>query len=175
MEVKVYDDLLPEKVFNKIVQTVKTPTFGWHYNETVTYSAINRADMAEKDENFYFTHTLYDWGAPQCPHFNQIFNDIEGYLFEKADIDIKAIVRVKCNLYTRTEKIIQHDMHVDYEYDHIACLFSLNDCNGSTVFENGEKIESVANRLIVFNGNQKHASTTCTNQKSRININFNLL
>ena len=100
---------------------------------------------------------------------------MEGALRQKADIDIKALVRVKCNLYTRTEKIVQHDMHKDYDYSHTACILGINDCDGFTIFENGDKIESKANRMLIFDGLDKHCSTTCTDKKARININFNFL
>ena len=38
-----------------------------------------------------------------------------------------------------------------------------------------KKINSVANRLITFDGSIEHASTDCTNATARVNINFNYL
>tara|TARA_R100001129_G_C5252643_1_gene228799 strand:- start:183 stop:692 length:510 start_codon:yes stop_codon:yes gene_type:complete len=169
MKYKVIDNFLPDKEFEKIVNIIMNPTFGWHFNECVTWSD------PEADDNFYFTHTLYDWGSPQCPHFGDVFPVVEGCLSQKEDIDVRAIVRVKCNLYTRTEKILQHEMHEDYKYSHTACILGINDCDGFTIFEKGGKIESKANRMLIFDGQDQHCSTTCTNKKARININFNLL
>ena len=37
------------------------------------------------------------------------------------------------------------------------------------------KVDSVANRLITFDGSMEHASTDCTDEKTRVNINFNYL
>ena len=45
--------------------------------------------------------------------------------------------------------------------------------DGYTRFEDGTKIESVANRVAVFESNLKHCGTTCTNTKSRVVINLN--
>ena len=42
-------------------------------------------------------------------------------------------------------------------------------------FEDGTKIESVANRLISFPEEMKHRGTSCTDEKIRVVINFNYL
>ena len=42
-----------------------------------------------------------------------------------------------------------------------------------TEFEDGTKVESVENRMMVFNPCIKHRSTTTTNAMGRYNINFN--
>ena len=84
------------------------------------------------------------------------------------------MIRCKANLYTRTPEIIEHTMHTDFDFEHIGALFSLNTCDGYTLLEDGTKINSVANRMLIFDASKKHASTTCTNQNTRMNINFNL-
>ena len=45
--------------------------------------------------------------------------------------------------------------------------------NGYTIFEDGAKVESVANRMITFPANVKHKGTSCSDEKTRVNINFN--
>ena len=49
----------------------------------------------------------------------------------------------------------------------------MNTNNGYTLFENGTKIESVANRMITFPTNMKHTGTSCTDENTRVVINFN--
>lgn len=168
MKYRIIENFLPEEKFKQIADHVHAPGFGWYYNDIVALEDC-------EDDNFYFTHLLYNWSSPQCAFFDDVFRPIEILLREKADINIKAIVRIKCNLYTRTEKIVQHGMHKDYDYSHTACILGLNDCDGFTIFENGDKIESKANRMLIFDGFDKHCSTTCTDQKVRLNINFNFL
>jgi hypothetical protein len=166
---KIFDNFLPDNEFQAIYNTVKKAEFGWAYNEYVSeYGNV-------KDENFYFTHTMYAWGSPTCPSFNEVIIPVEKVLREKANIQIKAMLRMKANLYTRTETLIQHGMHMDYDYSHTACILGMNDCDGFTILENKSKIESKANRMLIFDGSNKHCSTSCTDQKVRINISFNLL
>ena len=52
-------------------------------------------------------------------------------------------------------------------------IFYMNTNNGYTKFEDGTKIESVANRLVSFPSNMKHKGSSCTDEKIRVVINFN--
>ena len=51
-------------------------------------------------------------------------------------------------------------------------IFYVNTNNGYTKFEDGTKVESVANRMVTFPTNMKHTGTSCTDEKMRIVINF---
>ena len=48
----------------------------------------------------------------------------------------------------------------------------MNTNNGYTLFKN-KKINSVENRIVLFNSDESHSSTNTTDCKSRIVINFN--
>ena len=69
----------------------------------------------------------------------------------------------------------EHSEHSDYPFSHKGALFSLNTCDGYTKFNDGTKVESVANRIIFFDASKNHQSTTTSNAKLRYNINFNFL
>ena len=88
-------------------------------------------------------------------------------------LDVKALIRVKCNLYPYSEKVHEHEMHSDSDYSHKAALLSINTCNGYTKLEDGTKIDSVANRVLIFDASKPHCSTTCSDTTARFNINFN--
>ena len=68
---------------------------------------------------------------------------------------------------------MQNNFHKDFEYEHKNALFYLNDNNGPTIFKNGKTVESKANRLLIFDSKLEHASTYCSDEKIRVNINFN--
>ena len=57
----------------------------------------------------------------------------------------------------------------------MGCVFSLNTCNGYTRIGDDVKIDSVANRAIIFDPNIDHSSSSTTNETRRVNINFNYL
>ena len=88
-------------------------------------------------------------------------------------MDIHALVRIRAILYANQGEQIIHDKHRDYNFPHKTALLYLNTCNGFTEFEDGERVESVANRLVKFDGSKLHNSSTCTDQKVRAVISIN--
>lgn len=66
-------------------------------------------------------------------------------------------------------------MHRDFDEPHTVALYSLNNNNGFTYFEDTkEKIPSVENQLFLFDGLRRHCSVSQTDTKIRANININL-
>ncbi len=94
-----------------------------------------------------------------------------------------AVYRIKANL-TISGNIQPIDpdqaMHVDHDYCTArpgvmtTGIFYVNTNNGYTLFEDGTKVDSVANRFLVFPGHKKHAGMPFTDDSGkRIVINFN--
>ena len=54
-----------------------------------------------------------------------------------------------------------------------TAVLYLNTNNGYTKFKTGEQVESVENRLVLFDGNVQHAGTTCTDKRYRAVFNLN--
>ena len=157
VEPKVIDNFLPEDLFLDINSKLSSDQLPWKWNTTITF----------EDEEFsdgYFSASFY-CGTILHPAFQVI-----APLLDK--IDPKALIRIKMNLYTRTEKLIHHADHSDTSYSHKGALFSLNTCDGFTVID-GVEIPSVANRMIYFDPSVLHHSTNCTNAPARMNININ--
>ena len=57
-----------------------------------------------------------------------------------------------------------HGFHVD------QLLYYMND-DGQTIFKNGKAVDSIANRMVLFDGGELHTGTTTTNRKVRCVIN----
>ena len=94
------------------------------------------------------------------------------------EIKIKSCTRIKANLTMRTHEIVRHGFHSDdndavYFQDYKVSIFYVNSNDGYTEFEDGSKVESVANRLVTFPAFLRHTGTTCTDQPFRVVINFN--
>jgi len=85
----------------------------------------------------------------------------------------------KANLLTKTEKTIEHKMHIDYKSDInkkiTTGILYINTNNGYTRFNKGKKINSFENKFITFNSNELHTGTTCTDENYRVVINFNYI
>ncbi|MBT7035242.1 MAG: hypothetical protein HN973_00805 [Lentimicrobiaceae bacterium] len=168
MKYKVIDDFLDDKYFDSLVtlftdKSKKGNTkMSWHFQSSISNKGII------EDNLFYMTHMIYDRNEPKSSHYEKLFP-----LLNK--LDSKCLIRIKANLYPSTESIHEHPLHFDYPYSHYGAIFSLNTCDGYTKLTDGTIIESVANRILLFDPSEEHCSTTTSNASARININFNYL
>lgn len=90
-------------------------------------------------------------------------------------MSISELLRIKVNCYPRTAEPVKSSLHVDYDHPHMVGLYSVNTCNGWTEFENGEKAGSIANSMVIFDGNTKHQSVSQTDEELRVNLNINFI
>jgi len=161
---KVIDDFLDKKDFLFIHNLIMNEPFPWFHMDSYKETGLEK----DKTNNFsYYLHMLYDDNVPTSQYFEQIVP----LIFDK--IEFKSLIRVKVNSYARENKLIEHDLHTDYDYSNTGAVLSINTCDGYTKFEDGTKVESVANRIVLFDASKPHCSTNTTNQQRRVNINFN--
>lgn len=158
---KVIDNVLPRQEFKYIQDRMMSLDFSWNLNLSVTDSE----ELISTTASYYFTHTFWDnfHTTPDAMMFANLLNSL----------GVKAITRIKGNCYPSTDKLIHHKNHVDYEFPHRAAILYINTNDGLTILEDKTEIESVENRLLVFDASKVHKSTTCTNAPCRINVNFN--
>jgi hypothetical protein len=159
--IEVVDNFLPEEVFTQIKNVLCGKNFPWYYNDYV-------ASAEKKDDLFYFTHMFYDTerGEEISPTIQLIAPILE-------KINPNGLIRVKGNLYPTYYEKKQDPFHVDYTFPHRGAIYYLNTNNGHTVFEDGTKVDAVANRIMFFDPTVPHASTRCIDAKIRVNVNFN--
>ena len=165
MSIRVIDDCLSVSSFNAIAQTLTSNTFPWYYLNTKVGYGISEQDLHDQQ----FVHNFYNHFAPQSPHLALLDPIIDL-------LDPAALIRIKANLTTFTSEIIQFPMHVDIPIRSNNCMtaiYYVNTNNGYTIFETGERVDSVANRLVIFNTSLSHTGTTTTDTKNRCIINFN--
>jgi len=164
MKIDVIDNFLDADEFLKIKTTLLGVDFPWFYQEDFEYESKR---LCDEINNHCFTHMFYKDHIPQSQYINILSGVIE-------KINPKSLVRIKSNLSIKTSAVQKFGFHVDYpDYDCNTSILYVNTNDGKTVFENGEEIESVENRLVTFNSNILHSGTTCTNKKHRCLINFN--
>jgi hypothetical protein len=173
MKTQIIDNALGSKQFKDIQHALLSHKFLWSFNDSIAKDVwIEGSD--EDEDNYYFTNQLYIRNPNQ-----KIISTLEHWPLQPLLRSVlqkdSKLIRVKANLYLRTDKIVHHNNHIDYEFEHSAAIFYINTNDGLTVLEDGTEIESVANRLLVFDGSKPHHSTTCTDQKRRVNINMNYI
>ena len=162
---KIEDNFLDQEKFDGLQALMMDVDFAWFYNPYI--------DHEEDIDKFQFTHMFYEEAAPRSSFIKQINSILDR-------IKVIILVRIKANLLTRTSNIIQNAFHVDMkpmpeekQKQWTTSIFYINNNNGYTKFEDGTKVESVANRMVTFPANTKHTGTSCTDEKIRVVINFN--
>ena len=173
MDLKVIDNFLPENDFQMLVNN----TINRNDGGQIPLRVVSNVENWEKETNdywsWYMINLVYSMDEPR--------NEICGKIYEmfvpkfKQFANFKTMIRIKINAYPYTNTVKEHEEHIDFDYEHIGAVFSLNSCDGYTKFADGTKVESVANRIVFFDASKKHQSTTTSNAKLRYNINFNFL
>ena len=159
-DIKIIDNLLDKDAFTSLQSFILGDNFAWHFNRFIDY-------RNEKKDKFQFTHNFYKHNQPHSAHYNDVQPILD-------TLDYFALVRIKANLLTRTLKIVINDYHTDHnKKDWNTSIFYVNTNNGYTEFKDGTIINSVANRLITFPSGMAHRGTSCTDEKTRVVINFN--
>jgi hypothetical protein len=157
---EIIDDYLDKKTFDQIKYQIV-------YSETINWNLSVGTSSAISNDGVYFTHKIYWQFKPLSQYF-----DIISPLIQK--LNPFSINRIKINFYPKTENILQHDFHTDGNISHKGAIFYLNSNNGKTIFSDGTEIESIQNRMLLFDPTILHKSTTCTDDcVGRYNINFN--
>ena len=174
MKYEVIDNFLDEEYFDELVTLFVEKDKGegndimsWYFRSSVSYAKEHKKWVKE-DKLFYMTHMFYENNIPRSPYYDKLIP-----LLEK--LETRCLLRIKANLYPNTEKLHEHPMHTDYDFFHSAAILSLNTCDGYTKLKDGTKIDSIANRILLFDPSEEHCSTTTTNDFARININMNYI
>jgi hypothetical protein len=166
--IAVIDNFLDSNSFNLVYDTLMKDHFPWYYNDHVVFPG---------DSHFQFTHVFYANNRVNSENYH---NNIIVPLFLNK-LKVFAVHAIKANLKIQTEEIIKYQLHTEYSFEYSGIdnkstgIYYVNTNNGFTFFENDVKVESVQNRMILFDGELKHAGTSCTDQKTRCVINFNYI
>ena len=160
---EVIDNFLSEEEYLKIKHLMLDKWFSWFYTPKVALET----DGA--DEIMYFVHTFqekeFQVKSPYLSNLQPILKKL----------NITDLWRIKGNLFPNQNKFVEHTPHKDYDEPHQAAIYYINTNNGYTKLEDGTKVSSIANRMLFFDGSKNHQSTNCTDEKIRLNINFNYL
>ena len=164
---EVIDNFLPDAAHQRFFRLIKSNTFPWFLSE-VLETEYHPIECSE-DDNYQFSYIF-------CSSRDGVLR--KGRFFEDAfpffqKLVPRNVLMIKANLTLRTDKIIEHGMHVDHHFHSKTAVYYVNSNDGYTKFETGEVVESVANRIVIFDSDIKHTGTTCTNALGRFVVNLN--
>lgn len=168
--IEIIDNFLDEEYFLPIKTIMMNGDFPWYYTNFVVYNDEN--EILDLD-TYQFIHMFYNGNnGNHSPYYNMM-----NPILDK--LNVKAVIRIKSNLNTRKDNISIRKFHTDIHPDAYPtakiAIYYINTNDGYTLFRDGTKVESVENRMVIFNNNIFHTGTDCTNKSNRIVINFNYL
>ena len=161
---KIIDNFLDEDEFKILQQYLTNDSFSWNLLPSI---ANNKQGL----DQYQFVHTFFDISKPSLQNYSNFLTP----LFSK--LQAKYILRVKANLRPRTSTGVLSDYHTDLDLNQQTAIFYLNTNNGYTRFKDPSipDVQSVANRLVSFNGSLQHYGTSCTDQNVRVLLNINYI
>ena len=181
MDLKVVDNFLPPRIFNRLLKIVESNSFSWWWNDDTSIDPVTK----KGDNLFMFSQLLFhNAKMPHGPGAHSLYPAFQVIEDFQADIcPFKEVMKLKLNLYPNQGKKVVHAEHADvyegYQRDKriITSVFNFHTCNGSTVVKiDGKKnnISSKANRLVLFD-NTWHYGITQSDIPRRIVLNINVL
>jgi hypothetical protein len=151
---EIIDNFLKDETYQKLKSEV--------WCENVNWFKRSVSDLGP--QKIFFTHSIYvDYSK------SYLFSIMEPIIKE---LKIKCLIRAKLNYYHATHEVLKHGEHRDYNYTHKAAILSFNTCDGGTLI-NDNFIESIDNRIILFDGSIKHNSFSSTSLEGRLNLSIN--
>mgnify|MGYP003151645742 FL=1 len=164
---KIIDSFLPEDYFKLSQSLIMDYGFPWQWNDFAVKDIIT-----DDVHDFQFVHPFYNplsGVVTNYPRWKDIIKPYADYL------NPVSLIRIKANLNVAKSTHIKREFHTDFKINCTTAIAYMNDNDGFTLFEDGTKVESKENRVVVFDSNLKHTGIPCTNQKRRVVINFNFI
>ena len=157
---KIIDNFLEEDDFIRIQSLMLSDKFTWNF------SIVD--ERSYDIDDYHFSHVF----NPEDNFFGLTIPFIDKM---QEHSDVRKIIKIKANLQPRTNNNIIQSFHTDFPTDwkNKTAVYYLNTCNGYTLFADETKVESIANRFVMFDGHLEHTGVTCTDEPARFVINFN--
>ena len=156
---EVKDNFLPEKEYINIYTLLTDEYFPWYFNNYKTLSHTGELF------DYQFIHIFYKDNEILSPFFKSLKPLID-------KLNSRTLVRIKANLNPITQELIKYKSHTDQDFECKVAIYYLNTNNGYTMLED-KKVESKANRMVLFDSSIFHYGTNSTNCNNRMVINFN--
>jgi len=160
---KIIDNFIDQDSFKKLQNLMieDDTNFPWYYADYKNYKG---------DGIPQFTHTFF-LPHSYCSSYHTWIHPILDKL------KTTALIRIKANLTMKTQDPFTCNFHTDVTNDYKnskTAVFYLNNNNGYTLFKKGKrKVESVANRIVIFDAKEEHTTVTQTDTNIRVVLNLN--
>tara|TARA_R100001129_G_scaffold132814_1_gene94294 strand:- start:310 stop:807 length:498 start_codon:yes stop_codon:yes gene_type:complete len=154
----IKDNYLDVDQLAEVKKNLEHSEFPWYY----------RQDIVDVEDPAYMTHVFFETSNPSryLPIIQPILNKL----------NCGPLIQIRSNLVFKQTNPISVGWHTDNRYKNAkTAIFYLQTCNGPTVLKKEKEIfvNSVENRMLVFDSCIEHKAILHTDIKRRIVININ--
>ena len=157
-----------------VINEITYGNFPWFYQDYMAWNPrLNEGDTEKTDPP---NAILFNHGF--IPKKGEIGSDYYGTfvkpILDKAEVKLEHVDRAVLLFTPNFGKAVKSGWHRDQTYKSKVLIYYFNTNNGYTEFQTGEKIDSVQDRLITFDGVEDiHRSVSQTDTKMRLVLNVN--
>ena len=180
--IEIRDNFLPHNIFENLKKDiVYNSSFPWFLNKVLDISTegsyIGRTNCPDED-NRQFCYLFYKTDQDKLstrPHMGRELEKVIPLIqnYEFSHNQKYYLLHVKANLNVRAPENLEHGFHRDHPWNGKTSVFYLNDNDGYTKFQNGQVVESKANRAVIFDSPELHTGSTQTDEYARYVVNLN--
>jgi len=174
--INIQDNFLKGGEFDALRNAIYDKSFPWYFIPKQTTTEY-RDDFDSEFDPGNFNHVVYEDNKPQSPLYESHFLSI----LEQLDCAVLTRIRITfCSLlFPKPFKSEKHqdilDLREAIAAEWTSSVLYMNTNNGYTEFEDGQRVESVANRLVTFPSKILHGGVSQTDEQTRVLVNFGYL
>lgn len=181
IDITIVDNALPLSLADDLENMIlNNGSYPWSFLSDVTYgNDIGRCDVITPGhQHVYFD--LEHGGILSNNYFGYI-HSIPSIIFDKIGYKKRPqLIRAKSFMHLpliRPQEYLHDNLHIDFNFPHIVCLYYVNDTDGDTfIYDTNKKMKRISpkkNRAVIFDGSLYHASSLPTKDK-RVIINIDV-
>lgn len=151
---KIIDNFLDVSDFEILSDTVLNPNFLWSVQND------------ETETNLFLELIHYENNKPLSEFYNLLVPIMK-------KIEVLGLVEIRANMYFSNTYLKSFKKEKKYNFSVGTAIYYINTNDGYTLLEDGSKIESRENRIVLFEESSFYYETNCTDNSCRTNITFN--
>ena len=176
MKIQVVDNVLDDRQYTHLSGIALGSEMPWYYVPNI---AIDDPNEKPSELHSGFSHNTMNMETKTIEStYAFTFLPILFEACKRKDLFVSDVIQSRLFCHpAKPEANIQNGKHRDLLYDHKVCLYYFNDSDGDTVFFDDDDNEIFRqtpkkNTAVIFDGNIQHCSSTPTQRRVILNINF---
>lgn len=125
---------------------------------------IKSKSNVDDSEDYYLTHTFYRNNVAHSDYYNFVQSNLLNFIKINSLISVEAIM-LPSNKEVKSIEIIN-----EFDFKHNQIIYFVNTTNGNTILQDGSKIKSNENTILMMDSTEKLHSENCTNKKAKVMI-----